>query len=282
MNVSLFSAAFPSNQEEAPSPELLSNLFTEDFYIKAHLDLKKTKNYETTYRSLMYYYPKLRGVGFSFFKRACQDCFPYLADLEASSPSLLDTFRKSISNESTSNTYYYNSLLPLEKKRKGRWAQDEENHFIQILFQLANTEPDLFNAETESARWGYISHHVPGRTGKQCYDKYASLVAAQKIPDVFEIIPKKNVSPFTKFSSSALLPEIEDELVSYVNGLIQDKEHISTNMISFMAINLYYDPRNLAGIATNHYFWSKGIAPNPDSEEYKTHYDEILEIASNR
>ena len=52
-------------------------------------------------------------------------------------------------------------------------------------------------------------------------------------------------------------------------------------MISFMAINLYYDPRNLAGIATNHYFWSKGIAANPDSEEYKTHYDEILEIASN-
>ena len=123
MSVSLHFIGLPSSQEKAPSPELLSNLFITDFFVLTHLDLKKTKNYETTYRSLMFYCPELRNVGFSYFKSACQGCFPYLDCLEASSPSLFDTFRESIKNESTSNSYYFNSLLHLETKRKGRWLK---------------------------------------------------------------------------------------------------------------------------------------------------------------
>ena len=84
-------------------------------------------------------------------------------------------------------------------------AQDEEMHFIRLLVLLENKESWLFNAETKSARWFCISHQAPGRTGKQCYYKYASLVAVQMIPDFFDINQKENVSPFAKFSSSALL-----------------------------------------------------------------------------
>ena len=62
---------------------------------------------------------------------------------------------------------------------------------------------------------------------------------------------------------------MEQELVFYVNYLIQNKEHISTNIVSYMAINLNYDFRNLTSKDTNHYFSNKGIQSNPESDKYQ-------------
>ena len=103
--------------------------------------------------------------------------------------------------------------------RKGRWSPEEEEHLMTALNSFSDDQTYVIS-ENHSAKWGLISMHIPGRTGKQCYDKYKSLLNSDKIQDILGFIPPPSITPLTKNSSPALIPEAQEELLSFVSERI--------------------------------------------------------------
>lgn len=150
-----------------------ANDLTDEVIQMAHQVQKETKNYNRTYQTVISHFPYIAHIECSDFKNICLNCFPYLfAEEENEQLTLIETFKKSLSIEEESNALYYKSLPKTQKPRQGRWSPDEVKHFIETLQQIAETKTYIKN---HSACWGYFSLHIPGRTGKQCYDKYKSL-----------------------------------------------------------------------------------------------------------
>ena len=95
------------------------------------------------------------------------------------------------------NRYYYNHLEDDEEKVYGSFLPAEEAHFIKVIKNWKSGK-----------RWGDISRHIPGRTGRQCYQFYRSLI-------------KSNVLDRDIITENAIkLTSIKPKSVSVSDGVI--------------------------------------------------------------
>lgn len=176
--------------------------------------LKKQKNkysYERLKHEMSTVNPEIREVPLEEFKNTLKFAFTKLKSNQNSpsrnSINSLDDY-KEITNQmadylNTDPSTTKNSVLPGIEQMKGIWNNIETQHLIYVLMKKSYQKK--FFSENGSINWEKVSHYVPGRSPKCCYDKYKQLLKCkqiEKIENIFSIEDSdvKSINSFKKHS----------------------------------------------------------------------------------
>lgn len=104
-----------------------------------------------------------------------------------------------------------------------------------------------FFSENGSINWEKVSHYVPGRSPKCCYDKYKQLLKCkqiEKIENIFSI--EDSDVKFNKLIQKAFTPQQETELLDIILSRLENVELVTIIDVSILALKLFYSPVYLA------------------------------------
>lgn len=218
--------------------------------------LKKQKNkysYERLKHEMSTVNPEIREVPLEEFKNTLKFAFTKLKSNQNSQSrnpiNSLDDY-KEITNQmadylNTDPSTTKNSVLPGIEQMKGIWNNIETQHLIYVLMKKSYQKKIFF--ENGSINWEKVSHYVPGRSPKCCYDKYKQLLKCKQIDKIENIFSIEDSDvKFNKLIQKAFTPQQETELLDIILSRIENGELVTIIDVSILALKLFYSPVYLA------------------------------------
>lgn len=228
--------------------DLLSDRLTEDEY--AYITQMKIVNPKISFRDLTpslhkkfrdhlfkYSAPELSVLYYSYmenyYKPLTEVC-QYLSSEDG---------KQTIAHLATNpEAFLHHNCYPFFESRKGKnWSNTE----VELMKYIAERAQD-------SSFLKYLPLCIPGRTGMQCYAKYAELVLAQEITNDVRKIKKKErtMPPLRKY----FIKEHEEMLASEILAMFNEHKFISKEIVRQRAKKMYMLPWVLAERAAFQFF----------------------------
>jgi len=112
---------------------------------------------------------------------------PGFERLRHSKFGLRPTFQQTQDPTKNHNQFLFNNLsVGIKTQSYGLWSKQETEKLIYLIQKGVINGSDYINSDG-SVQWEILSMDIPGRTGKQCYDKYMQLYSKGEIKSIEEL-----------------------------------------------------------------------------------------------